>query len=107
MRQSVMYSNSLVRMETDGIYISIKVEIATEGICRGAETTQNLPVQVNAVWQQMVLLLQSSLNRLASPIALSATATEQGGQLVSAVDWTLRLLCKICVCGFANCALAA
>ena len=51
-----MYSNSLVRTETDGIYISIHVEIATEGICRGAETTQNLPVQVNAVWQQMVLL---------------------------------------------------
>jgi hypothetical protein len=50
-------------METDGIYISINVEIATEGICRGAETTQNLPVQVNAVWQQMVLLLQSYLVR--------------------------------------------
>ena len=30
-----MYSNSLVRMETDGIYISINVETATEGICRG------------------------------------------------------------------------
>jgi hypothetical protein len=54
MRQSVMYSNSLVRTETDGIYISINVEIATEGICRGAETTQNLTVQVNAVCQQMV-----------------------------------------------------
>jgi len=51
-------------------------------------------------------LLQRFLNRLASPIALSATATEHGGQLVSAVDWTLRLLCKMCVCGFANCALA-
>jgi hypothetical protein len=50
-------------METDGIYISINMEIATEGICRGAETTQNLPVQVNAVWQQMVLLLQSYLVR--------------------------------------------
>jgi hypothetical protein len=36
-------------METDGIYISINAEIATEGICRGAETTQNPPVQVNAV----------------------------------------------------------
>ena len=42
-----------------------------------------------------------------SPIALSATATEHGGQLVSAVDWTLRLLCKMCVCDFANCASVA
>ena len=42
-----------------------------------------------------------------SPIALSATATEHGWQLVSAVDWTLRLLCKMCVCGFANCASVA
>ena len=30
-----MYSKSLVRMETDGIYIFIFVETATEGICRG------------------------------------------------------------------------
>jgi hypothetical protein len=37
-----------------------------------------------------------------SPIAVSATATEHGRQLVSAVDWTLRLLCKMCVCGSAN-----
>ena len=51
-------------------------------------------------------LLQRSLNRLASPVATSATATEHGGQLASAVDWTLRLLCKMCICGFANCALA-
>jgi hypothetical protein len=47
-------------------------------------------------------LLQRSLNRLASPVAISATATEHGGQLVSAVDWTLRLLCNMCVCGFAK-----
>ena len=42
----------------------------------------------------------------ASPIALSATATEHGGQLVSTVNWTLRLLRKMCICGFANCVLA-
>ena len=36
-----MYSKSLVRMETDGIYISIFVETATEGICRG-ETVMDL-----------------------------------------------------------------
>jgi len=42
-----------------------------------------------------------------SPIAVSATATEHGRQLVSAVDWTLRLLCKMCVCGSANCASVA
>ena len=35
-------------------------------------------------------------------IALSVTATEHGRQLISAVDWTLLLLCKMCVCGFAN-----
>ena len=32
-----MYSNSIVRMETDGIYISINVEAATEGICRSMQ----------------------------------------------------------------------
>ena len=35
MQQNVMYSNLLVRMETDGIYISINVETVTEAICRG------------------------------------------------------------------------
>ena len=35
--------------------------------------------------RRLTELLQRSLNRLASPIALSATATEYGGQLVSAV----------------------
>ena len=40
-------------------------------------------------------------------IALSVTATEHGRQLISAVDWTLLLLCKMCVCGFANCASVA
>jgi|TARA_B110000467_G_C18022943_1_gene316620 hypothetical protein len=74
MRQSVMYSNSLVRTETDGIYISINVEIATEGICRGAETTQNLPVQVNAVCQQMVLLPQSYLVRACVRACLDSAA---------------------------------
>jgi hypothetical protein len=38
---------------------------------------------------------------------VSATATEHGRQLVSAVDWTLLLLCKMCVCGSANCASVA
>ena len=47
-----MYSNSLVRMETDGMYISINVEIATEGICRGA--------QMSATEQTVVLLLLPS-----------------------------------------------
>ena len=42
-------------------------------------------------------MLQRSLNRLASPVAISATATEHGRQLASAVDWTLRLLCKMCI----------
>ena len=74
MWQSVMYSNSLVRTETDGIYISINVEIATEGICRGAETTQNLPVQVNAVCQQMVLLPQSYLVRACVLACLDSAA---------------------------------
>ena len=69
-----MYSNSRVRMETDGIYISINVEIATEGICRGAETTQNPPVQVNAVWQQMVLLPQSYLVRACVRACLDSAA---------------------------------
>ena len=69
-----MYSNSLVRMETDGIYISINVEIATGGICRGAETTQNLPAQVNAVWQQMVLLAQSYLVRACVRACLDSAA---------------------------------
>ena len=40
-------------------------------------------------------------------IALSVTATEHGRQLISAVDWTLLLLCKMCLCGFANCASVA
>jgi len=50
------------------------VEIATEGICRGAETTQNLPVQVNAVWQQMVLLPQSYLVRACVRACLDSAA---------------------------------
>jgi hypothetical protein len=44
--------------------------------------------------RRLTEVLQRSLNRFASPIAFGATATEHGGQLVSAVDWTLRLLCK-------------
>ena len=36
-------------------------------------TTQNLPVQVNAVWQQMVLLLQST----ASYLRMQSNATRQ------------------------------
>ena len=47
--------------------------------------------------RRLTEVLQKSLNRFASPIAFGATATEHGGQLVSAVDWTLRLLCKMCV----------
>ena len=37
-------------------------------------TTQNLPVQVNAVWQQMVLLLQSYLVRACVRACLDAAA---------------------------------
>ena len=46
-------------------------------------------------------------NATEQAIALSVTATEHGRQLISAVDWTLLLLCKMCGCGFANCASVA
>ena len=32
-----MYSSSIARLETDGIYTSTNVETATEGICRSKQ----------------------------------------------------------------------
>ena len=54
-------------------------------------TTQNLPVQVNAVWQQMVLLLQST----ASYLRMQLNATRQRKHLCSLVPVAIALMSSI------------